>query len=109
MCLAQGPQRSDAGEAQPSASRSQVKHSATEPLRSLTLTLKAARKKMHLKMSSAPNNCLALLMNFKSIEANSVDPEQAAPMIWVHTVCHRGFLNISADKKGRRLLLRLAH
>ena len=29
-------------------------------------------------------------------------------LIWVHTVCHRGFLNISADKKSR-LLLRLTH
>ena len=28
-----------------------------------------------------------------SIEANSVDPEQTAPMIWVNTVCHRDFLN----------------
>ena len=27
------------------------------------LTLKAAREKMHLKMSSAANYCLALLMN----------------------------------------------
>ena len=45
MCLAQGPQRSDYGEAQghsalmpyrlePSAPQSQVKHSTTEPLRS---------------------------------------------------------------------------
>ena len=30
-------------------------------------------------------------------------------MIWVHTVCHRGFLNISADEKSRRILLQLAH
>ena len=55
-----------------------------------------------------------------SIEANRVDPEQTAPLIsgwtqnrssliWVHTVCHRGFLNISADEKSKRLLLRLAH
>ena len=44
-----------------------------------------------------------------SIEANSLDPEQTAPLICVHTVCHRGFLNISADEKSRRLLLRLAH
>ena len=46
------------------------------------------------------------------MEANSVDPEQTAPrssLIWVHTVCHRGFLNISADEKSRQLLLRLAH
>ena len=48
-----------------------------------------------------------------SIEANSVGPEQTAPIgavwIWVRTVCHRGFLSISADVKSRRLLLRLAH
>ena len=35
MCLAQGPQRSDAGEAHPAALRSRVKHSTIEPLRSL--------------------------------------------------------------------------
>ena len=35
MCLAQGPQRSDAGEARTRAPRSRVKHSTTEPLRSL--------------------------------------------------------------------------
>ena len=29
--------------------------------------------------------------------------------MWVNTVCHRGFLTISADEKSRRLLLRLAH
>ena len=36
MCLAQGQQHSDTGEAQLAAPRSQVKHSTTEPLRSLT-------------------------------------------------------------------------
>ena len=35
MCLAQGPQRSEAGEVEPVALRSRVKHSTTEPLRSL--------------------------------------------------------------------------
>ena len=25
-------------------------------------------------------------------------------LIWVHTVCHRGFLNLSVDEKSRRLL-----
>ena len=35
MCLAQGPQRSDAGEARIRAPRSRVKHSTTEPLHSL--------------------------------------------------------------------------
>ena len=34
MCLAQGPQRSDAGEARHVAPRSRVKNSTTEPLRS---------------------------------------------------------------------------
>ena len=38
MCLAQGPQRSDAGEAQPAALWSQVKHSTTETLRSPSYT-----------------------------------------------------------------------
>ena len=36
MCLAQGPQRSYAGEARTAALRSRVKHSTTEPLRSLS-------------------------------------------------------------------------
>ena len=35
MCLAQGPQCSDAGEALTAVPRSRVKHSTTEPLRSL--------------------------------------------------------------------------
>ena len=37
MCLAQGPQRSDAGEARTAAPRSRVKHSTTELLRSQSL------------------------------------------------------------------------
>ena len=37
------------------------------------------------------------------------DCSYRSSLIWVHTVCHRGFLNISADEKSRRLLLRLAH
>ena len=37
MCLAQGPQRSDAGEAQTRGPS--VKHSTTEPLRSLDFTV----------------------------------------------------------------------
>ena len=58
---------------------------------------------MHQKMSSAEVACCKNLPNITeelSIEANSVDPEQTAPLIWVHTVCHRGFLNISADEKA---------
>ena len=70
------------------------------------LTLKAPRKKMHLKMLSAEVVCCKELPNITdklSIEANSVDLEQTAPrssLIWVHTVSHRGFLNISAERKA---------
>ena len=66
-------------------------------------------------MSSAEVVCCKQLPSITdelSMEANSVDPEQTAPrssLIWVHTVIHWGFLNISADEKSRRLLLRLAH
>ena len=35
MCLAQGPQHNDAVWLEPAAPRSRVKHSTTEPLRSL--------------------------------------------------------------------------
>ena len=35
--------------------------------------------KIHLKMSSAENNFLTLLTNL-STEANSVDPDQTAPI-----------------------------
>ena len=37
------------------------------------------QEKMHLKMSSAANNCLTLLTN-SSMEANRVDPDQTAPI-----------------------------
>ena len=33
------------------------------------------------------------------------DCSYRSSLIWVHTVCHRDFLNISADEKSRRLLL----
>ena len=36
------------------------------------------------------------------------DCSYRSSLICVHTVCHRGFLNISADEKSRGLLLRLA-
>ena len=39
MCLAQGPQRSDAVEARTRGPRSRVSHSTTEPLRSLNSVL----------------------------------------------------------------------
>ena len=47
------------------------------------LTLKVPRKKMHLKMSSAEVACCKYLPSITdelSIEANSEDPEQTAPI-----------------------------
>ena len=58
-------------------------------------------------MSSAAYNCLIFLTNL-GIVANRVEPDQGGPrsdcscrssLIWVHTVCHRGLLNISAEDK----------
>ena len=58
-------------------------------------------------MSSAEVICCKKLSSITeelSIGANGVDPEQTDPirssLIWVHTVFHRGFLNISADEKA---------
>ena len=74
-------------------------------------TLKAPRKKMHLKMSSAEVVCCKKMPNIThelSIEANSVDPEQTALIgaVWSgSTVCHRRFLNISADKKKQKTFI----
>ena len=50
---------------------------------------------------------LILLTNVRYIfKQTTWTPGQSAPdLIWVHTVCHRGFLNISTDDKSRRLLL----
>ena len=64
-------------------------------------------------MSSAEVVCckqLPRIADELSIEANSKDTEQTArsSLISVHTVCHRGFLNISADEKSRQVLLQLA-
>ena len=47
------------------------------------LTLNAPRKKMHLKMSSAEVGCckkLPIITDELSMEVNSVDPEQTAPI-----------------------------
>ena len=69
MCLAQG--NSEAG-------KERVEKSIFKGL-----TLKAPRKKMHLKMPSAEFVCCKLLPNITdelSIEAISVDPEQTAPI-----------------------------
>ena len=52
---------------------------------------------------SAKKKSLPNITDELGIEANSVEQSDLA-----HTVCHRGFLNISADKKSRRLLLQLA-
>ena len=78
------------------------------------LTLKAPRKKCiwkcRLLKSSAANSCLTLQTKYRSKQRGPrTDCSYRSSLIWVHTVCHRDFLNISADEKSRRLLLRLGH
>ena len=52
----------------------------------------------------------ALQVKYRSKQCGPrTDCSSRSSLFWVHTVCHRGFLNISADEKSRRLLLRLAH
>ena len=50
MCLAQEPQRSDAAEARTHGTRSQVKHSTTEPLHSLNTELTQVKIKKYHKI-----------------------------------------------------------
>ena len=59
-----------------------------------------------LLKSSAANNYLTLLTSKHGGPRS--DCSYRSSLICVHTVCHRAFLNISADEKSRRLLLRLA-
>ena len=56
MCLAQGPQRSDACEARTAAPRSRVKHSTTEPLRSQKITYILDKKTYHVLASFPPRS-----------------------------------------------------
>ena len=59
---------------------------------------------MHLKMLSAEVVCCKTLPNNTdelTIEADSLDPEHL-----VHTVCHRGYLNISAGSAVAECLTR---
>ena len=55
-----------------------------------------------------PRGLVTLITDELSIEANSVDPEQEQSDLGPHCLPKR-FLNISADEKSRRLLLRLEH
>ena len=80
-----------------------------------TVNPKALRKKFiwkcRLLKLSAANNCQHYWqIKYRSKQRGPrTDCSYRSSLIWVHTVCHRGFLNISADEKSRRLLLRLAH
>ena len=71
----------------------------------LSLNPLSAKKKMHQKMSSAEVVCCKLLPSIRRIKYRSkqrrprTDCSYRSSLIWVHTVCHRGFLIISADKK----------
>ena len=73
------------------------------------------QEKIHLKMSSAEVVRCKYLPNindefkYRSKQCGPrTDYSYRNSLIWVHTVCHRGFLHISADEKNRRLLMRLA-
>ena len=67
------------------------------------LTLKVPRK-MHLKILSAEVVCCKWLPNtageYKHGSKHCRPRSDCSFLIWVHTFCHRGFLNISADKKA---------
>ena len=70
------------------------------------LNLKA-QKKMRIEMLSAEvitaNNCLTLLTNL-SIETNSVDQDQTAPivnsLIWLHTSCNKASKTLQQTTKA---------
>ena len=66
MCLAQGPQHSDAGEARTVALRSRVKHSTTEPLRSPTyISVDLAHNEIfHAKVSKCGIKLMTNVQNF---------------------------------------------
>ena len=64
------------------------------------------QEKMHLKMTSAEVVCCKQLPyitdEFKYTGKQGgprSDCSYRSSLIWVHIVCHRGFLNISADEK----------
>ena len=84
MCLAQGPQHSDAGEARTrslSVSRSRVKHSTTEPLRSLFPVLKKVSYPKALSFDSA--HCW-LETNTCTWVPNTVDPDKMPQNVAFH-------------------------
>ena len=69
------------------------------------LTLKAPRKKCIWKMMSAEVICCKYLPNIMDkFKKRSKQCGPRSSLIWIHTVCHRGFLNSSADEKSRRLV-----
>ena len=49
-----------------------------------------------------------IVLQYRRIKYRSKQRRPRTELIWVHTVCHRGFLNIFPDEKSRRLLLALA-
>ena len=64
MCLAQGPQRSDAGEV--AAPRSRVKHSTTEPLRSLIRIVNSEEPDQGLHCLSSNLGLVTSVLNFRT-------------------------------------------
>ena len=78
------------------------------------LTLKR-QEKMQLKNDVCWSRLLQIIDNITDLfeywskrSGPRSDCSYGSSLIWVHIVCHRGFLNISADENNWRLLLRLA-
>ena len=70
-----------------------------------TLTLETLRKKCIWKCRLLSRLLQIIVLHYWRIKYRSkqrgprTDCSYRSSLIWVHTVCHRGFLNISADEK----------
>ena len=81
----------------------------------INLTLKAPRKNASENVVCWSCLLQIIALHYRGIKYRSkqreprTDCSYRSSLFWVHTVCYRAFLNISADEKSRRLLLQLAH
>ena len=85
------------------------------PYMEIVLTLKAPRKNASENVVCWSHLLQIIAWHYWRIKYRSkqrgprTDCSYRSSLIWVHTVCHGGFLSISADEKSKRLLLRFAH
>ena len=71
------------------------------------LTLKAQRKNVSENVVCLSRLLQIIALHFRQIKYRRKQLGPRTDCSGVHTVCYRGFLNISADMKSRRLSLRL--